>query len=54
MNSSPRIKLISVCDKEGKTVEFFAPNHIGRTVTELLAKAHRMAAEIGGFVKTSS
>jgi hypothetical protein len=52
-NTLPNIRAIFICNKEGKAVTVLTPNHIGRTVTELLDHAHKAASEIGGYVEVS-
>jgi len=53
INESKRIMWILVKDKEGKTVESYAPNHIGTKTQDLLDKAEKQAKEIGGKVKVT-
>lgn len=49
----PKIQAIFICDKKGKAVTLLAPNHIGKTVAELLDQAHKEASKIGGYVEVS-
>jgi hypothetical protein len=51
MNEQKRIKTIAVMDKEGKTVNVYAPNHIGSQESKLKAKAQKEAKEIGGTIR---
>jgi hypothetical protein len=44
------IKTIVVKDRDGKTVNFYAPNHIGSKEQELKDKAQKEADKIGGTV----
>ena len=45
-----RIESIAVRNSKNEIVAFFAPNFIGRTEQELMAKAEKMAAEVAGHV----
>jgi len=47
-------RLIFVLNASGGVDKIFAPNHIGRTVPELLKIAEKRAAEIGGTVRTKN
>jgi hypothetical protein len=51
MSEQKRIKTIAVLDKEGKTVNVYAPNHIGSKESELKTKAQKEADKIGGTVR---
>jgi hypothetical protein len=50
LNEQKRIKTIAVKDSNGKTINFYAPNHIGNTEQTLKDKAQKEADEIGGKV----
>jgi hypothetical protein len=44
-------KLIIIRNSEGAFVNCFAPNNIGSTFSELLAKAEKIAHEVNGTVE---
>jgi hypothetical protein len=50
LKEQKRIKTIVVKDRDGKTVNFYAPNHIGSKEQELKDKAQKEADKIGGTV----
>jgi hypothetical protein len=51
LKEQKRIQSIAVKDKNGKTVKFYAPNHIGNKEQTLKDKAQKEADEIGGTVQ---
>jgi hypothetical protein len=46
--------MIIVRDRNGKLVNCYVPNNIGKTFVELYAKAKEEANKIGGYVEFNS
>ena len=53
LNEQKRIKTITVKDSNGKTVNVYAPNHIGSTEQKLRGRAEKEAKELNGKVDIS-
>jgi hypothetical protein len=53
LNEQKRIKIIMVKDINGKTVNIYAPNHIGSTEQRLKSQAEKEAKELNGKVVIS-